>query len=164
MHPAWAGAGGNWPAIEEIIDPAVVKQQDKLSCGVACGEMLLRDRGINVTQVAIAAEIGVPVNCPSLARGLNLFSLESSLLWEGGPLAIIGATQSQLFNTLNTTGSWAAMFWELGVSIGHIVVVDGINNSGYVLVRDPWQGSRYKMEIYDFMLYWNEQGVFERRL
>lgn len=164
MHPAWAGAGGNWPAIDEIIDPKVVKQQDQLSCGVACGEMLLRDRGINVTQVAIATEIGVPVNCRSLAWGLNFFSPESSPLWQGGPLDITGATYSQVFEALNTTGSWAAILWEVGASIGHMVVIDGISNDGYILIRDPWQGTRYKMIKDDLLLYWTQQGVYRKRL
>lgn len=41
-----SGAGGNWQVIDEIADRAVVQQQDKLSCGPACGEMLLGDRGV----------------------------------------------------------------------------------------------------------------------
>ena len=31
MHPAWAGAGGNWPAIDEVFDPKVVKQRSNIS-------------------------------------------------------------------------------------------------------------------------------------
>jgi hypothetical protein len=43
----FAGAGGNWRVIEEVFDPTVVQQQDNLSCGAACGEMLLKDRGVD---------------------------------------------------------------------------------------------------------------------
>lgn len=42
-----SGAGGNWRVIDEIVDANVVQQQDNLYCGPACGEMLLRTRGIN---------------------------------------------------------------------------------------------------------------------
>ncbi len=63
-----SGAGGNWQVIDEIADEAVVKQQDKLSCGPACGEMLLSDRGIgDVNQSLIAAETGVPVSIEDLS-------------------------------------------------------------------------------------------------
>ncbi len=50
MHPAWAGAGGNWPAIDEAIDEAidarVIRQESEFSCAAACAEMLLREQGI----------------------------------------------------------------------------------------------------------------------
>jgi filamentous hemagglutinin len=41
------GAGGNWQIIDEISDPNIIRQENDLSCGSACGEMLLKDRGIN---------------------------------------------------------------------------------------------------------------------
>lgn len=48
-EPVLFGAGGNWRVTDEVVDPKVVKQQDDLSCGPACAEMLLKDRGINIT-------------------------------------------------------------------------------------------------------------------
>lgn len=67
-----SGAGGNWRVIDEIADPNVVQQKDKLSCGIACGEMLLRERQIySVNQSIIAAETGVPVSIEALALALN---------------------------------------------------------------------------------------------
>jgi filamentous hemagglutinin len=48
------GAGGTWRVIEEIIDSAVIIQKDEFSCGPACAQMLFRDRGIEVSQAAIA--------------------------------------------------------------------------------------------------------------
>jgi len=50
MYPEQAGAGGNWPVIDEILDPSVIEQQGDLSCGIACGAMLLGDRKINSSQ------------------------------------------------------------------------------------------------------------------
>ncbi|MBC6472259.1 MAG: hypothetical protein GDA48_05135 [Hormoscilla sp. GM102CHS1] len=41
-----SGAGENWPVIDEIADANVVEQQDIVSCGIAGGEMLLKDREI----------------------------------------------------------------------------------------------------------------------
>lgn len=40
-----AGAGGDWPVIDEKSDPTVVRQILDASCVSACGEMLMRDRG-----------------------------------------------------------------------------------------------------------------------
>lgn len=106
MYPEQAGAGGNWPVIDEILDPEVVHQQNDLSCGSACGEMLLKKRGINnINQAMIANEIGVPVTCQDLAIVLNKFSPEALQRWRGGPLIIPGATETELFDVLNTTGS-----------------------------------------------------------
>ena len=31
------------------------------------------------------------------------------------------------------------------------------------LIRDPWDGTRYQMEIEEFLKYWSQQGVFWRR-
>lgn len=46
-----AGAGGNWNVLDEIVDPNVVKQATPTSCGAACAEMMLKDRGIFSSQV-----------------------------------------------------------------------------------------------------------------
>ncbi|MEG3849047.1 hypothetical protein QT971_16890 [Microcoleus sp. herbarium19] len=67
-----SGAGGNWRVIDEIVDANVVQQQDNLSCGPACGEMLLRNRGVNdIDRYASASESGVPVSPQVLASVLN---------------------------------------------------------------------------------------------
>jgi filamentous hemagglutinin len=50
----------------------------------------------------------------------------------------------------------------MGAGIGHLVVVDGIDAAGYALIRDPWQGSRYRMTIDNFLKYWTTEAVFSR--
>ncbi|MBA3923842.1 MAG: C39 family peptidase [Nostocaceae cyanobacterium] len=160
MYSDWAGAGGRWEVINETFTSEVVQQQDNLSCGAACGEMLLRDLGISITQADIAAEIGVPVTSRGLAAAMN--TLAPSFSWAGGPLSIPNATISQLLYTLNSTGSWAAMLWESGSTIGHMVVVDGINETGYILIRDPWSGTKYQMRLDEFCQYWNEYAIYRR--
>ncbi|ACK74146.1 conserved hypothetical protein (plasmid) [Gloeothece citriformis PCC 7424] len=163
MHPAWAGAGGNWPAIDEVFDPRVVQQQDKLACGAACGEMLLRDCGINITQGAIIDQTGVPITAALLAEVMNSFEPGNKRSWAGGLLEIPGATRADVMEVLNTTGSWIAMLWETGAKIGHMVIVDGVDLLEYVLIRDPWQGTRYKLRKEDFLQYWSDYGVYRRR-
>lgn len=74
-----SGAGGNWRVIDEIVDANVVQQQDNLSCGPACGEMLLRNRGVNeIDRYAIASESGVPISPQVLASVLNALNSTSS--------------------------------------------------------------------------------------
>jgi ABC-type bacteriocin/lantibiotic exporter with double-glycine peptidase domain len=160
MHPAWAGAGGNWPAIDEIFDPKVVKQKSDLSCVAACGEMLLKDRGINISQAVIEELIGLASAPEFLAGALNELNPDTSGQWKGAFLNLPGATQFQVFETLNTTGSWAAVLWEKGVGIGHMIIVDGLDEDEYVMIRDPWQGTRYRMIIDDFLQYWSQSGVY----
>jgi filamentous hemagglutinin len=160
-----AGAGGNWQVIDEIFDPSVVQQQDNLSCGPACGEMLLKDRGINdIDRYIIAAETGVPVSPSNLALVLNTFNPDPNRnRWIGAPVTIPEASEFQIVEVLNATGSWAAMFWEPNTSIGHIIVVDGFDDAGLILIRDPWNGTRYKMYIGEFLNYWTLFAVYQVR-
>ncbi|NEQ65394.1 MAG: hypothetical protein F6J86_35865 [Symploca sp. SIO1B1] len=159
-----SGAGGNWRVIEEITNPNVVKQQDQVSCGTACGEMLLKDRAIyDVNQAQIAAETGVPVSAESLAFALNSLDLSASRLWLGGTVSIPGATDSEIIDVLISTGSWGAVLWESLANLGHIVVVDGIDETGKILIRDPWDATSYKMDREDFLNYWNSQAIYSLR-
>ncbi|MEG4801520.1 papain-like cysteine protease family protein [Microcoleus sp. ARI1-B5] len=156
-----SGAGGNWQVIDEIADRDVVQQQDKLSSGPACGEMLLGDRGINgANQSLIAAETGVPVNIEDLAIALNTLDTNSSRFWLGGTMSIPGATNSEIVEVLISTGSWAAILWETLADLGHIVIVDGLDDTGKILIRDPWNATKYKMELEEFLNYWNLQAVY----
>ncbi len=158
-----AGAGGNWQVIDEIFDPSVVQQQDNLSCGPACGEMLLKDRGINdIDRYIIAAETGVPVSPSNLALVLNAFNPDPNR-WIGAPVTIPEASEFQIVEVLNATGSWAAMLWEPNTSIGHIIIVDGFDDAGLILIRDPWNGTRYKMYIEEFLNYWTLFAVYQVR-
>lgn len=163
MYPDQGGAGGNWPVIDEIVDPFAIQQQGDLSCGVACGQMLLQDRQINITPGDIENLTKIPVSSQELANVLNILDSDPSRLWEGGPLRLPGATESQLVNVLNTTGSWAAMLWETGAGIGHFVIVDGTDEDGSVLIRDPWQGTSYKMIKENFCNYWTAEAIFVRQ-
>ncbi len=49
---------------------------------------------------------------------------------------------------------------EFGNRVGHMVVVDGLDVTGLVLIRDPWEGTRYKMNIDEFLKVWNQIAVF----
>lgn len=161
MQELSGAAGGSWRVIDEVFDSNVVLQQDNLSCAPACGEMLLKERGINdVTQAAIAAETGVPVDVRYLALALNKLAPSSIGVWCGGNFGVELAEMPTLLERLIAKGSWAAEMKEFGNPIAHLVVVDGFDEAGRLLILDPWNGTRYKMEKAEFLNYWNTRGVY----
>ena len=89
MQNLAGAAGGSWQVIDEVFDSNVVRQQDNLSSAPACGEMLLKDRGIDsVTQAVIATETGVPVDVRYLAIVLNTLAPSETGVWRGGNFAV----------------------------------------------------------------------------
>jgi filamentous hemagglutinin len=166
-----SGAGGSWRVIDEIADRNVVQQQDQISCAAACGEMLLRDRQIyDVNQSIIAAEVGVPMSAEDLANVLNQLDYNSSRVWLGGTVSLpettdadLETTYSEIIDILMSTGSWVAALWESLADLGHIVVVDGIDRTGNILIRDPWNATSYKMNRKEFINYWNSQAIYSLR-
>lgn len=158
--PALLGAGGRWPVIDEIVDSRVVRQQSNLSCGPASAEILLKDRGItNIEQAAIENLTGAPTSAEEIANALNELTPATSHRWQAG--FIDTSTPLAAFNLLlNTEQSWMAQMKEFGNRVGHMVVVDGLDHTGLVLIRDPWEGTRYKMNIDEFLNVWNQIAVF----
>jgi len=153
-----AGAGGYWPTIREAPDVAAVQQDNPLSCVSACGEMLARTRGIaGVSQAGIIAAIGAPASADDLSAALSI--ADNGRRWIGGSLTIQGASESELIDTLNSTGSWAAVLRSTG-TMSHMVVVDGSDVVGNLMIRDPWEGTSYTMKTDDFINYWTSEAVF----
>jgi filamentous hemagglutinin len=157
-----AGAGGNWRVFNEILDPNVVKQSTTLACGAACGEMLLASKLLDIEQDVIEVMIGIgqAIDAQNLASVLQQLDPDDSRTWLGGHLRILGRSDEYLINVLNSTGSWAAMMWEQHAPIGHFVVIDGLDYYGRIKVRDPWDGTSYKMEMKDFLAHWSGNGVY----
>jgi hypothetical protein len=43
----------------------------------------------------------------------------------------------------------------------HVVVVDGINQAGNVMIRDPWEGTKYEMPFKYFVNeVWTGRAVY----
>jgi ABC-type bacteriocin/lantibiotic exporter with double-glycine peptidase domain len=163
--PFLSGAGGYWQVIDEVTDSWVIQQQDPVSCGPACAEMLLRDFGINnVSQGFIAQLTGVPVNVQALAQALNQLEPKKGLHWIGGGFAIEGAEDAEVLEVLISQGSWIAELRETGARLGHLVVVDGYNREGRIRIRDPWERTKYKIEPEEFLKYWTFQGIYVKKL
>ncbi|MGK7877137.1 MAG: papain-like cysteine protease family protein [Xenococcaceae cyanobacterium] len=151
--------------MDEVDDPTVIQQKDRLSCGPACAEMLLRGCGVNdISQELIASETGTPVSVPDLARTLNQFDPSQERQWIGGCLEIPGATFAEVVEVLISTGTWMAELREPGARLGHLVLVDGYAPKERIRIRDPWDGTRYKMELEEFLQYWTLQGIYASEL
>lgn len=154
------GAGGSWRVFNEVLDSHVIKQQSEVSCGPACGEMLFRDRGIQLAQNMIEQATGAPVSVENLARWLQKLDPSNAWHWQGGYIKISNASREQVIKVLNSTGTWAAMMHEKGASISHLVIIDGLDDYGRVKVRDPYQGTSYTMDMQEFIYYWNGNGIY----
>jgi hypothetical protein len=141
-------AGGNWNTINESTSVDVVQQSTPTSCGPACAEMLLADRGVHADQSTFGDSL---TSAQGLASKLN--SVDSG--WIGA-----GVDASSL-RALTNTGSWSAMMWEPGSSIGHWVVVNGMSEAGLVQISDPFGATRYEMTQADFIKFWSGFSVFK---
>jgi hypothetical protein len=138
-----AGAGGEWAVIDEVSDSSVIKQLTPNACGPAAGQMVLADAGLSVSQGNIAAQVGKVRTSPqSLSDALNLLDTSNLSRWRGA-----GVADSSI-PALNTRGPWIAM---LRGSDNHWVVVDGYNSVGNLLIRDPWDATRYSMTTKTFI-------------
>lgn len=145
-----AGAGGEWPTINERPSPDVVKQSEKMSCVSACGEMLSEG---TLDQAKLIERLGAPCDMRALADALGP-------RWKGE-----GVGPEQL-DKLLARGPWAAELREPAASRyrrlepGHTVVVDGADKLGNIQIRDPAEGTRYEMTREDFEKYWSGYSVF----
>ena len=151
------GAGGFWQVTDEHPDPSVVRQLTTHSCVAAVGEMLLRSRGISVSQQEIIDIIGEPSGVEFLADYLNdVDSDQSGEQWHG--LVI----RRRNISTLLRSGTFAAVLRE-GSTMGHLVLVRGIEN-GALVIDDPWDGTSYLMSVLEFFRHWNGEALFRWKL
>ncbi len=141
-----------WPKLLDEHVREVVVQDGEVSCGAACGVMLLADRGIHVEQAALGAAVRLPTPADDLADCLT--SLSSSR-WAAGSVDLPGAIPWGLIEALaRRGGSWAALLQPMPLgNIGHWVVIDGITDYAVVLIRDP-AGESYGMPLSDFAALW----------
>ena len=52
--------------------------------------------------------------------------------------------------------------WDSGSKVGHWVVVNGVDDAGRVIVKDPFQGTQYRMEVEKFKEVWNGHSVYKQ--
>ena len=142
------GALGSWQKIDEQFDETIIKQTNDASCVAAVGAMLADFYGLNLTQAEILENIGIWSNSVALAKFLNSKEMQFGVEWIGGSFPL----ESKYIKGISTD-IWGAMLRQ-GGPIGHAVLISGIDESGLIIVKDPFDQTRYKMtdlELYDVL-------------
>lgn len=139
------GSLGKWEKIDEQFDSTVIKQSNDVSCVSAVGEMLANHYGLNITQAEILENIGVWSNAEALAKFLNSKETRKDVEWIGGSFPF-----EPKFIKGISTDVWAAMLRQ-GEPMGHAVLIGGIDESGLIIIKDPFDQATYKMT--DLKLY-----------
>ena len=119
--------------------------------------MILRDRGILLSQEEVAARVGVPTWPDLLPEMLN--EVDPEFIWDQGfvPTGL---------EHLRSHTPWIALFKDLNNDLLHAVVVDRIEGE-YLRIRDPWPpGTTYLMTPEEFQTEhhgWTGVAVFISR-
>jgi hypothetical protein len=100
------------------------------------------------SQASLITKIGDPSDSGMLGNALGPG-------WRGGYVG-----PGQFDKLLGLGRPFAAEFYE-GGSLAHMVVVDGEDSVGNIMIRDPWDGgSTYSMAADEFQRVWNGNAVF----
>jgi len=134
----------NWEAVGEVFSSGVIRQSKDLSCTAAIGEML---SGGRLTEAELIEKIGENASLRDLGKELGNWKFES---------CDVGKELEEI-NSKCESGSWVAKFFDrFGDRSHHVVIVDGKNSlTGRLLIRDPFEGTRYEMNIPEFLRVWN---------
>ena len=109
----------------------IAKQTD-LSCVSAVGEMLLRERGVSVSQEEIRDIIGVPSYFEALARCLNRFDFsDDGKVWQGFP-----TDEKSLLKLLEKQSVGVILVEPL--SLGHAVFVEKMTEINLFQIKDSF--------------------------
>lgn len=153
--PIVGGASGawTWTRVRRLGARAIVVQTDEQGCGPACAEMLLKDRGFEVSQAELRRGLPLPVSAERLAARMTEMTHSR---WLGAYATLDeGATWEFVAHVSASHGSWAALLEPLGFrQVGHWVVVDGVSEEGVVWIRDP-AGGAYGIPIDEFLGLWH---------
>ncbi len=148
------GAGGNWTRHDEEFDDSIVRQTTGVSCMSAAGEMLLRQRGIYVSQDEIRGIIGEPSYVKALADCLNHYDkADDNKEWLGI------ATDEESLRKLLDGSDLAIVLLEQPLSMGHAVVIAGKTNIGMVKILDSFDQTSYKMSIDEILECWGGEVI-----
>jgi hypothetical protein len=145
-----AGGSGGWfgrnryVILDELAD-GMILQSGANTCWAACIEAITDGR---ITQASLIAEHGDGPKPPWTVaaylgdgwRGALIEFPPGDLTWE------------DTVGLLNNTGSWIA---EVGpYNYEHFIIIDGLNDAGRLMIRDPAEGSSYTLSMEDFLTAW----------
>ena len=155
------GPGGYWEVIDEKASPDVIRQFAGSACGPACAEMLFRVRGITEVSQQLVDEVqGMERSTgESLSAAMNIIlgglGRAGSGKWRGFLVNTLDDPMG-VFNTLRERGSFITTLTCFPGEL-HMVVIDGLDEQDRIIVRDPYEGTRYKMTWEAFWNAW--QGI-----
>lgn len=148
--PGGAIGGGRWVILDEEAG-AAIQQLGPETCWAACAEMITNGR---LSQQALIDEFGEGAMMPgTLAREV----LGEG--WQGGGMKLSGnQTVEGLFRFFCDEASpWIAEVGPIGHE--HYIIIDGIDDIGRVMIRDPGQGTSYRMLLDDFLQEWEDSKI-----
>ena len=107
---------------------------------MACAEMLTDHR---VSQQELSNYVGILRKGADVSDvAVALQSIDAQYAWHGGYIDI--PTPASALALLNRMVPWGAV---LRIKDGHhMVVIDGVDDESMVLVRDPFNQTRYRIE------------------
>lgn len=83
--------------------------------------------------------------------------------WKGG--FVPNFKREIAFDAIMRTGKpWAAELRDEfyhRVEMGHMVMVDGYDEAGNIMIRDPMHATRYEMTRMDFFHHWSDRALFD---
>lgn len=135
------GALGIWKKIDEKPDLSIIKQKDG-TCVAAVGEMLAKYHGLNVSQDEIIENIGAWSNAESLTNYLNSIEKRKDVKWKGGGF---GLQDKQFIGGITKDIKIWAVLLRDAESLGHAVLIYGMDKNGLIKIKDPFDQTRYKM-------------------
>ena len=155
--PMKSGAGGNWQRFNERFDASIVNQTSGISCISAVGEMLLKERGVVVSQEKIRDIIGEPADIESLAAALNLFNIsDDGKVWRGHTT---DEKSLEIIFRLKSFGVFLVEDFTL-TRLLHAVLIFGKTANGLVKIKDSFDQTSYEMELEDFLEHWSGQVIY----
>jgi hypothetical protein len=155
-----AGTRGDWSVLNERPSPDVVQQMHRNACVAAVGEMLTNG---SIKQEELLEAFKRYHHPEMLAK---MKHPTADLVWLGQELGsdwdlvcpTPAAARGKLNDFLIGGRTWAAEFREFG-KIAHIVAVDGINDFGEIMIRDPAEATRYELTMESFMELWSGRSL-----
>ncbi len=152
-----AGAGiGRWTRHNEVVDQSVIQQVEGNWCVLACAEMLTNGGATQRQLSGLVDIVSAGTDPEAVAAVLNRLDPNAVKTWTAGNVLHL----PDPFGAVSSTGSWGAMMKIDGGH--HMIIVDGIDEAGMVMVRDPYAASRYNTTLDEFHAFWTENVLFSQ--
>jgi hypothetical protein len=151
-----SGAGLFWKEIDAVFDPTIVKQLHPDACGPASAATLLRGAGVDVgvSNVALAQKSVLSWGPELLVRAMN--KLDEA----GGWITKRLRNTRTAFDEITKNGPSGVTLFKFGMRVEHMVVVNGVDDLGRVIIRDPGNGMKYFMSWDEFQDLWTGTAIY----